>query len=616
MTEIKKAARGAARLTDLASLPCLDSGSYVKYEGSISKCGDNADWDWGMYLDEHGEWVLMEADGAGCIYNFTQHRYPTSTVPTFRFYFDGSEKPQFEIRPSEFGTKAPFLKPLADKFVGPECGGAGPIWVVRSFVPMEFRTHCKVTSDVKLEGRFKDNDGGGWGHVMYHLYDTPDGLTTFSPDRDFSEIVEKYQNRVLLGEDKTLEKNDLMLKPGCEETVFSGDLRATVTRLSLSLGYTPELSKDLWIRLVFDGKTCVEAPIGTFFGCEYGSTPGCLETALLTSDFIGGFFENRYPMPFFENYSVTLLNKGTKEIQIRSAEIGLNTSLSYDPAAVGYFRSSDYYPKTLNVMGRNSLIAELHGSGQMVYGVLSGYDIASGCEGDVRVFIDGLRSPNVESDGSESWASYGWGFVSPPQCNPFSAYNGIPEVNGTWSELRLTFGDCYNFRTALRFELEHGTQNDGGGCHSGQIFYYGRDEKAVQNEFTVPQEAIIRTGSTAEEVNDRFENGIHENYRKFTVYRSMEETKFTVNLPEKCRGLVLHRVSMQDRGRTAAKVFVDGSEVTEREWFFPDSNTIYSLLDDDFPIPARYFAGKDKAELRIVPQDGNWSECEYKVMIL
>ena len=74
--------RGKARLENLASLPCIDQGGEVKYFGSISKTGDNADWDWGMYQDEKGEWVLAEADGPGCIFNFTQHRYPTSEVPS------------------------------------------------------------------------------------------------------------------------------------------------------------------------------------------------------------------------------------------------------------------------------------------------------------------------------------------------------------------------------------------------------------------------------------------------------------------------------------------------------------------------------------------------------
>ena len=87
----------------------------------------------------------------------------------------------------------------------------------------------------------------------------------------------------------------------------------------------------------------------------------------------------------------------------------------------------------------------------MVYGTISGEDIECGCEGDVRIFIDSLSTPSVQSDGSESWGSYGWGFVCPPQCNPFSCYNGVPDSNNTWSETRLTFTDCCYFKSGLRF---------------------------------------------------------------------------------------------------------------------------------------------------------------------
>ena len=62
MSDYIKAARGSKRLHDMAALPCIDLHSEIRYFGSISKCGDNADWDWGMYEDENGEWVLAEAE--------------------------------------------------------------------------------------------------------------------------------------------------------------------------------------------------------------------------------------------------------------------------------------------------------------------------------------------------------------------------------------------------------------------------------------------------------------------------------------------------------------------------------------------------------------------------
>ena len=54
---------GISRMVDIASLPLLDRGISVHYEGSIDKRGKNADWDWSLYQDQRGEWVIFDVDG-------------------------------------------------------------------------------------------------------------------------------------------------------------------------------------------------------------------------------------------------------------------------------------------------------------------------------------------------------------------------------------------------------------------------------------------------------------------------------------------------------------------------------------------------------------------------
>ena len=609
MNGIKKA-RGFARLESIESLPVIDIGADIRYEGSISKIGDNADWDWGMYTDGNGEWVLMEADGPGCIFNFTQHRYPTSEVPVFRFYFDNSEKPQFEITPAEFGGKPPFIKPFADKFVGPEDNGRGPIWVVRSFVPMEFRTHCKVTSSIKLEGAEKDKGQGGWGHITYHLYDSDEGLKTFTPDIDMSGPAERYSAGLSIGGDN-LTRSEFTLGGNESKQVFALENAGVISEISLKVeNFKPEYLKDIFVRICFDGNGCVNAPIGTFFGCEYGNTPADIKTALLSADFKGedARFANRFPMPFFDNCTLDVCYSGDGSVSL-SVIVENKNGCDYDRNNTGYFTSSTYYPKTENVKGKNSVIAEVKGHGQMVYGVISGEDIACGCEGDVRVFIDGVRSPIVESDGSESWGSYGWGFVCPPQCNPFSAYNGVPDINDTWSELRLCFSDSYPFRSELRFELEHGCQNDGGGRHSGQIFCYMLPNP-VEN---FADKVDFSAAEGVESVTDRFENGIHEDYMTFSCFKTTQPLSFTVNIPAENRGMVIKRVALQKEGRMAAQVFVDGINVAERLWIFPDSNEHYSLLEDSFFIPEKYTRNKRAVKITVKPLGSSWNQCQYSI---
>lgn len=605
-SQCRTAARGAARLADVEALPCLDSGAQVQYFGSISKSGDNADWDWGFFQDEKGEWILAEDDGPGCIFNFTQHRYPTSPVPVFRFYFEGEKVPRFEIKPEEFGTKAPFLKPVADAYIGPEENGRGPIRVVRSFVPMEFRKHFKITSSIPLRGFDKARGEGGWGHVIYQRYDTADGLETFDPKRTF-KLPDAPRCPAA--------DSEVTIKPGECKTVFARSAKGVIKGIRIETDdFVPDVLRSLRVRFRFDGQEMNEAPVGTFFGCEYGDSSAVLDTALLHFEINGAAarWENRFPMPFFEKAELALANAGDRKIAVRFGAL-CDDRCPYRPEDTGLFSASKYHEPAANRRGENSVIAEMSGRGQMVYGVLTGKGIGyAGCEGDVRVFIDGMRTPSVESDGSESWASYGWGFVTPPQCNPFSCYHGVRGANHTWSECRLTFTDAYAFRGGFRLELEHGETNNGGGFHSGQCFFYSRQEPAERLVASFEPKDIAHDG-TSRAVRNRFENGIHEHYVESECVSGETFEEFRVKLPERAKRVILKRTCLQNDGPMSARVFVDGAPVEERVWTYCDFNPVYSFLDDCYTIPEKYISGRGEITIRVESASKNWNFCGYRV---
>ena len=178
------------------TLPLLKNDRRAHYEGSIDKTGGNADWDWCLYKDERGEYVLFEQYGAGCIYNFVQHRLQGAKEVVFRCYFDNDTEPRFEIKPSQFGEKYPFIEPLASKYIGPTGNFAderGFIRIVRSFVPMPFTSYCKITSDLELKGN--DWEGGGWGHVVYHTFANDIPVKSFDPlDDGYRALSRMWRN--------------------------------------------------------------------------------------------------------------------------------------------------------------------------------------------------------------------------------------------------------------------------------------------------------------------------------------------------------------------------------------------------------------------------------------
>ena len=636
--------RGLERLAEPVALPILDVSATTGYSGSIDKRGGNADWDWAIYQDGNGEWVLFEAFGPGCIYNFTQHRYPTSEEPTFRFYIDNENSPAFSIRQSEFGKKAPFLSPLSDIYEGPVDNGRGPIWVIRSFVPMMFSHYCKVTSSVKLEGYRKENGEGGWGHVTYELFDKSDGSPNFTAGQDQSVLMGKVNN---LGFDPKYSHENLkthlenvVVPPRRAVVVFQQQEVGSIAAVKLNLeneNAIGEILQELRVRLYWDDeiKPSVDAPIGTFFGGEYGNRP-CHNTLLMLGmDFMPGVYfkgYNYFPMPYWKSARMELYTVGERPVTIRGIDVETTPEsvVKYVKKDCGYFTSSNYYGRHANASGRNSKIASVSGCGHMVYGVLTGYGIRSGCEGDVRVFFDGRQSPEMESDGSESWASYGWGFVTPPQFNPFSGYNGAWNSNSDWSEVRLTLGDSYFFKQSLTFELEHGGSNDGLGDHSGQIFCYLGEPRTLEtdlldiaNESSRQQHDYQVDGTYKElDVTSAYANGINmENV--FTGKALMDFTgaiSFTVNILPENDGIVLIRTGLQDEKRQAVSVKIDGIPVQERIWYATDNNPFYRWRDDSFSVPSAYTVGKQKLHITLTPLEMNgrktWTESGYRILTI
>lgn len=511
---VVKAARGEDRFTDMAALPVTDAGAQIHYEGSIDRGGFNADFNWGTYKDKHGDWVLMETDKPGCIFNFVQHRFISCCEePTFKFYFDGEDKPRFTIKPKEFGMKPPFLSPLSGRqfwqgnaFAGHPEGQLATFSIVRAFCPMEFRKGCKVTSSAKLEGIYP----GGWGHIMYHTYPDAEGLETFDPDKDFSKVARRYERPMSAGHDGEKKTAAGALAPGERRVAYKAEGRGTITEVAATLPefrlrYDPAMEgavcdgarlTNLWVEITFDGKKRVEAPLATFYGNyiafvrgrhakwrqESEGTDGNLTTALLTFDISreDGKFSNRFPMPYWEGAEVAFVNKGAKTVALGEITVKTNSRLKYDRKKTGYFTAAEYVPPAASKEKENVFLGQLVGRGQLAYSSFAGLEHTAGgtCEGDVRLYLDTLSAPAVQSDGTESWGCWGMGFSHGPRLNPFSFYvnwPGRPKTtpNG-WSLMRLTVVDCCYFDHFMRFELEHGGENLGKnqGVYGGQVFAY------------------------------------------------------------------------------------------------------------------------------------------------
>lgn len=632
-----------SQMCELQYLPLEKKSIGAFYEGSIDKQGGNADWTWELYKEpDKNEWVIFEHIGAGCVLNFVQHRYIKSTEVIFRFYFDGEEQPRFEIKPCEFGEKFPFLEPLASKYIA---RGArtqvvsyeSAIRVVRSFVPMPYAKSCKITSSLPLINSAIPE--GGWGHVIYHKYSEATDVETFVPnDPDFHKLINLWPQvgrAPLKGKDTF---SSFILDPGERKTIFSDDTAGLITGIKLKTqGFSQDNLRDLSVHAKWDGHS--NDDVNANFGCLFSNEQGNNKTSYLLAGLDpDGEYYCFYPMPYLKSAEISVENNGKEPVTFELASVSHTREYNslYKDNKFGYFSTSPYHKRQCT-HGSDSIIAEIKGSGHVVGALITGYAMEEGanCEGDVRVHFDGIRTPRIESDGSESYACYGWGFEAPHQCNPSSGYDGQigeryffgayqPEC---WSMTRQLMGDYYPFRSEVRFGIESFGANERDMEHSGMIFYYNTGESR-EHEI-----AHIEIGNRASEAAVKYKrlDGATEPVTKtsffegddddipvtFSGYYGGSGSSFEVLLNGDCEQIVIKRVSDQTECRQLAKVYVDGDEITEYPWYFPDHNPFKSWLEDEFIIPSKYVKNKKKLEIKIVPQSCGgkiyFNEFEYNL---
>ncbi|WP_394828584.1 DUF2961 domain-containing protein [Pendulispora albinea] len=165
---------GLPALTAFSDLPYLRAGAHAHHESSFDRSGGNDDWSKGnhfLYRDSHGDKVVLDAVGPGCVYR----TWFTGQDPNQRihFYFDGETTPRVDMTFGELfsGTKAPFLAPLVqDKF---ESSGG-----FISYLPMPFAEALRVT--------ISGGDRDPYYNFDYHLFEASQPVTSFTGNEDSS----------------------------------------------------------------------------------------------------------------------------------------------------------------------------------------------------------------------------------------------------------------------------------------------------------------------------------------------------------------------------------------------------------------------------------------------
>ncbi|MBE0699924.1 MAG: DUF2961 domain-containing protein, partial [Anaerolineaceae bacterium] len=366
------------------SLPILPRQVLTRQNSSHNRSGINKDSGNFLYIDQNGEAVLFDAYGPGCIRSIFATLITNN--PIIKFYFDGADTPLYSMPIQDFfsGKHPQFPPPmlsykvlgyyLADDSKGGNC-----------LLPIPFHQSLKIT----IAG-----DPDIFYHILWEQYPAGGGMENEALSESISAAREIWQAPVL--PDLTWPDNipQINLAPGKKETFYAAEGSACITSILIEGGCVAALLKDVYICMRWDDNLydSVHAPLGHFFAVPAG--PVAVNTQLVTVEAIDDYtirLACRWPMPYWEKASLSLLNLG--RLTVPNIKTRVETiPQPYLAQESGYFAC--YYHAGDTEYGKDWTLVQDNGWGKYV-GTVQMMLGEHYCEGDDHFTLDGSCTPQM-----------------------------------------------------------------------------------------------------------------------------------------------------------------------------------------------------------------------------
>jgi hypothetical protein len=615
-------------LTVLDQLPILPKEVTVHQFSSHNKKGFNGDAGWFLHKDKHGDAVVFDVEGPGCIRSMWQTCIPADNK--YKFYFDGEEKPRYVIPGYElYSGKHPlFPAPLSvTKTTGRY---AGPQISENSFVPIPFARSLKIT----MEGEIS------FFHFIYERYAAGTKVKTFSEkdkNRDLLKVF-KLQGEELVPDANvkvtTVEVEELA--PGAVMELLHVEEAGVVKRIVIESDGSPEFLQGVEIEMTWDDAPTLDviAPVGTFFACpkkaeDVRALP--LKVEKINDGMVR--MTSYFRMPFWHKAHIRLVNR-MNQPALTSGPIKVEIHVApqtYNEADAAYFTT--FYRRGRTVMGKDWTFFDAVGSGWFV-GAVQTMHGGHYCEGDEHYTIDGAGMPQINGTGTEDfylaclWPNVNFNF-------PYAGCVGDAWIEGGGHMRGSYHADaCYYrfhleapipFYSSINACIQHGGINNTVSEYSSLGFGYLRKRTLLaQTDFIdvanpTSEAAHNYTAGKSKPTGDI--EACYEGNNFQTVIRDQGrshksgEISFTVAINPNNNGVRLRRRLDQKSPRQYAEVFVDGAAAGI--WYHPDENEFLRWFDSEFEIHPKHTQGKEKLEIRLaVKADegyGAWTDFRYDV---
>ena len=237
------------------------------------------------------------------------------------------------------------------------------------------------------------------------------------------------------------------------------------------------------LRIRFDGRRTVDAPLGEFFGSGLG--PARVRALMFAMDpGLHGWMTSWWPMPFRSGATLALVNASDTSIaagdlQMKSARSSAWTSALRPNGTAGYFHAVGHRAATRP--GRDWTFLDTRGAGTLV-GItqtMRGMEPPYHLEGDDRAWVDGARTPQIQGTGTEDVYRGGWywyhrTYTLPLFGSPVEQIRRAGCLANCRTAYRLFIADPISFGRSLRYQIEHGSQDVVPAGYGSTAYWYQR----------------------------------------------------------------------------------------------------------------------------------------------
>ncbi|MDI1463142.1 DUF2961 domain-containing protein [Catellatospora sp. KI3] len=615
----------------LDRLPYLAAGSQTRQFSSFDRGGSNNDGfggDWSC-LRQSGGCVIAEDTGPGEIQSiwFTRDGGDVSATGWIRIELDGVTVVNTGLQHLvNGGLGAPFAFPLVTNATQTSGG-------VTVKVPMPYRQSMRITTQ----------NNPLFHHVGYREFADASGVSTFNPADQAQDVLTLLRaagtrdpKPAAAGATTAATTVNVPALGSATLATLTGPRAISALRLRVPDGTATEaILNSLRVRITFDGRQTVDAPVGEFFGSGLGERQvRSLMSAMDTAT--GGWYSAWWPMPFRSSATVSLASTGGAvsgvQAEITSAPDSTWTDLLAATGGAGYFTTQSRRAETVN--GKDWIFADAAGRGRFVgvshtmRGHITSGNTRNYLEGDERAYVDGAASPAWYGTGTEDFYESGWYFNRGAYSGVFTGNPGHLLRSGTCADecdatYRLMIGDSMAYTSAFRFGIEHGPFADMPAEYSSTAFLYTQPTYgSARSDTVLTGDAASRTAhsysdsGTQSTLTSVYEGDDDVTTVSGAVRAGSGPISFRLAIDPNNQGVRLRRSGDQAQAYQQATVGVDGSGAGT--WSQPLGNDRQRWLDDEFPLPPALTAGKSGITVTLTPAAGApaWTASRYTALSL